>query len=233
MDDIAKIQYDYVKVYAAVTERLAQNKRKLSTLSIGGGGYVFPRYVLDQWPGSRVDVAEIDPAVTEAAMVAFGLPRDTPIRTIAMDARNYIDGLSQSQSRGEAIPRYDFIYADAFNDYSVPYQLTTKEFNDASAEILTPDGAYVINLIDIFSSGRFLGSYLATLGQTFDHVEVIDKEGPDASRETFIVVASKMDPNLDGLSREAPVQDLHIRVFSETRKKALRELDHYPSDRNV
>ena len=223
MDDISKLQYEYQQIHAAVTKRLAQNKRKLSTLSIGGGGYVFPRYVLDRWPGSSVDVAEIDPGVTEAAMVAFGLPRDTPIRTITMDARNYIDSLIHSESTGEATRRYDFIYADAFNHHSVPYQLTTKEFNDSVAELLKPDGVYMINLIDIFSGGEFLGPYFATLEQTFDHVVVIDEEGPDTTRKTFVLVASKKSLNLHGLNTEAPAQDLRIRVFSEKRKKALRE----------
>ena len=68
MNDIRNLQYFYQQIYAAVTRRLSQGKKQLSTLTIGGGGYVFPRYVEDVWPGSRIDVAEIDPGVTEAAM---------------------------------------------------------------------------------------------------------------------------------------------------------------------
>ena len=151
-----------------------------------------------------------------------------------MDARNYIDSLIHSESTGEATRRYDFIYADAFNHHSVPYQLTTKEFNDSVAELLKPDGVYMINLIDIFSGGEFLGPYFATLEQTFDHVVVIDEEGPDTTRKTFVLVASKKSLNLHGLNTEAPAQDLRIRVFSEKRKKALREkAGGHPSDRRL
>ena len=44
-----------------------------------------------------------------------------------MDARNYVDELLEKQRNGEEIPRYDFIYEDALNDYSIPFQLVTKE----------------------------------------------------------------------------------------------------------
>ena len=70
MGKIRDLRYFYLRVYGVVTRRAAVGREKLRTLSIGGGGYVFPRYILDLWPGSSVDVAEIDPAVTEAAMEA-------------------------------------------------------------------------------------------------------------------------------------------------------------------
>ena len=93
MDDITDLQYPYEIIYAALTHRFSRGKDRLSTLTIGGGGYVFPRYIEKIWPGSRIDVVEIDPGVTEAAMRAFGLKRDTPIRTISLDGRNYVDEL--------------------------------------------------------------------------------------------------------------------------------------------
>ena len=143
MGKIRDLRFFYVRVYGAVTRRAAAGKEKLCTLSIGGGGYVFPRYILDLWPGSSVDVAEIDPAVTEAAIQAFGLPRDTPIRTINLDGRNYVDELLEKKRRGEQIPQYDFIYMDAFNDLSVPFQLVTRQFNKKIFDILAADGVYI------------------------------------------------------------------------------------------
>ena len=178
MDNILDLQYSYERIYAAVTHLLSRDKNKISVLAIGGGGYVFPRYVEKVWPGSRIDVAEIDPRVTEAAIQAFGLERNTSINTFTMDARNYVDQLLEKKRTGGQIPRYDFIYEDAFNDYSVPYQLTTKEFNDKIAQILTDDGVYMINLIDTYDSGLFLGAIVKTLEQTFSHIYVIAEEKP-------------------------------------------------------
>ena len=69
-------------------------------------------------------------------MQAFGLDRNTTINTINTDARNYLDMLLEKKRNGGQIPQYDFIYTDAFNDLSVPYQLVTKEFNDKIAQVL-------------------------------------------------------------------------------------------------
>ena len=148
MGDINDLLYEYTIVYDDITRLMCQNKNKLNVMFIGGGGYVFPRYIQANWPGSRIDVVEIDPAVTKAAIEAFGLEKNSPINIFTMDARNYVDKLLEDRRNGKPIPKYDFIYEDAFNDYSVPYQLVTREFNDKIAEILSDDGAYIMNLID-------------------------------------------------------------------------------------
>lgn len=192
MNDVSNLQYFYTKIYAGLTEELAKDKSKLSVMAIGGGGYVFPRYIEKHWPGSRIDVVEIDPAVTETATQAFGLDRNTPINTTYMDARNYVDELLEKQRNGEKIPRYNFIYEDAFNDYSVPFQLVTKEFNDKIAKILTDDGVYMMNVIDVFDSGLFLGAVINTLEETFPYVHVVvDYASPTSMRDTYVLVAAK------------------------------------------
>jgi tetratricopeptide (TPR) repeat protein/MFS family permease len=227
MDDILDLQYPYEQVYAAVTHLAGRNKNKISVLSIGGGGYVFPRYVEKVWPGSRIDVAEIDPLVTEAAILAFGLERNTSINIFTMDARNYVDELLQKKRTDGQIPRYDFIYGDAFNDYSVPYQLTTKEFNDKIAQILTDDGVYMINLIDIYDSGFFLGAVVKTLQQTFPYVYAIaeDRSRP-ARRDTFVVIAAKQKFNLENLTSEKPVAGLNLWILNDSEIETLKKKTH-------
>ena len=91
------MQYFYTKIYAAITHGLSTDKERLSVIVIGGGGYVFPRYVEKIWPGSTVEVVEIDPGITKAAMEAFGLERNTTIKTFTMDGRNRIDRLLQRE----------------------------------------------------------------------------------------------------------------------------------------
>ena len=223
MDDILDLQYSYEQIYAAVTHRLSRDKNKLSVLSIGGGGYVFPRYVEKVWPGSHIDVAEIDPRVTEAAIRAFGLQRNTPINTFTMDARNYVDKLLEQQQAEGQKTQYDFIYEDAANDYSIPYQLTTKEFNDKIAQILTDNGAYMITSIDIYDSGLFVGAFINTLEQTFPYVYVIAEEGPRSVRNTFVVIAAKREINLENLDSEKPVEGLDLWILSNSEIETLRE----------
>jgi len=223
MNNIRELGYGYEQIYAAATHRLSRDKNKLSVLGIGGGGYVFPRYVGEIWPGSRVDVAEIDPAVTEAAMQAFGLKRDTTINTFTMDARNYVDELLKKIQKAEKIPRYDFIYEDAVNDYSVPYQLVTKEFNDKIYQILKDDGVYMVNVIDIYDSGLFLGACVNTLEKTFPYVHVVTKNKARSKRNTFVIIASKEYFNLEGLNSEEPAKDSDLWILSDSDMETLRK----------
>ncbi|HUW20939.1 MAG TPA: fused MFS/spermidine synthase [Sedimentisphaerales bacterium] len=224
MGDILDLQYSYEQIYAAVTHRLSGGKQKLSVLVIGGGGYVFPRYVEKVWPGSRVDVAEIDPRVTEAAMMAFGLARDTSIQTYAMDARNYVDELLRRERNTGQITRYDFIYEDALNDYSIPYQLTTKEFNDKLVKLLTDDGVYMVELIDVFDSSLFLGAFVSTLEKTFPYVYVVtEADRPRAARNTFVIVAAMRQLKLDNLSSDYRQASLDLWIFSDDDIEQVKE----------
>lgn len=211
MDNILDLQYFYTKIYAIITDGLNKNKEKLCVMAIGGGGYVFPRYIEKVWPGSRIDVAEIDPDVTKAAMKAFGLEKNTTIHTINMDARNYVDGLIEQKRNGRIIPQYDFVYGDAFNDYSVPFQLVTKEFNDNISAILSDDGVYMMNLIDIFDSGLFLGSVINTLEKTFPYVYAVTKGGiPTSVRNTFIIVTAKHKLDLENIIAQYKTEKLEL-----------------------
>jgi len=182
------LHYAYERVYAAITKRLSPGKQRIDTLMIGGGGYVFPRFLEANWPGSRTQVVEIDPVVTEAAMAALGLARDTPIEIFHEDGRAMIERLDRRRRAGESVPLYDFIYVDVFDDYLVPYQLTTLEFVTKVAALLEPDGGYLMNLIDLRHRGQFLGAVVNTLRAVFPHVYVFtETEQTEANRNTFIV----------------------------------------------
>jgi hypothetical protein len=117
----------------------------MKTLFLGGGAYCFQRHMQFAYPGTEVDVAEIDPNVTRANFMATGLPRDTTIKTYWGDARQFVD-LHQHTKK------YDLIFGDAFNDFSVPWHLTTFEFNEKLKKMLTPSGVYMINIIDAYES---------------------------------------------------------------------------------
>jgi tetratricopeptide (TPR) repeat protein len=221
MGDINDLQYPYTRIYAGITRLLSKNKDKLNVMVIGGGGYVFPRYIETNWPQSRIDVVEIDPAVTKAAIEAFGLARNTSINTISMDARNYVEELLEKHHEGGQTPKYDFIYEDAINDYSVPYQLVTREFNDKIASILADDGAYMVNLIDTYDSGQFLGAVINTLQKTFPYVYVATNWNTHpAIRETFVVTATKRPFDFKAIERE---KDLKIWRLSEFEIENLKK----------
>jgi Flp pilus assembly protein TadD/spermidine synthase len=190
-----RLQYGYERIYAAATAELAGPRDSLATLTIGGGGYVFPRWIDDRWPASRTDVVEIDPAVTRAAIAALGLPEDHGFGVVHGDGRAHVRRMAEAKRRGGRVPTYDCIYLDVFDDYSVPYQLTTVEFARDASELLAPDGAFLMNLIDDYASGRFLACMVLTLESIFPHVEVLAEGRPVSSqpgvRNTWVLVATR------------------------------------------
>ncbi len=227
MGNIRDLRFFYVRVYGAVTRRASAGKEKLRTLSIGGGGYVFPRYILDMWPGSSVDVAEIDPAVTEAAMQAFGLPRDTPIRTINLDGRNFIDETIEKMRKGEHINNYDIIYMDAFNDLSVPFQLVTKQFNEKIYKILTEDGVYITNVIDMYKNSAMASSVIATLQKTFPYIYLVTRQANFDLASNFIAVASKIPLNLENINTQENLADAVLLIHDENDLDAFKKKNQW------
>ena len=220
-----RLDYDYEHIYALVADRVARAKAKarlakdpkaanpsaLKTMFLGGGAYTFQRYILNKYPGSVAEVAEIDPAVLQANYQALGLPRDTPIVTHLGDARQFIE-------RNQEKKQFDIVFGDAFNDFSVPWHLTTREFNDKLSRMMEPDGVYMINIIDVYESdakadtkaeaavkklgkpsdndlasekarehvvaeglGGFLGSWVKTARQTFPNIYVFGTDNDPGS----------------------------------------------------
>lgn len=185
LDDPTKLVYGYEQIYAEVTAYRSLQDEQLRALFIGGGGYTFPRYMEAVYPGSELHVIEIDPGVTEIAHDLLGLAHDTKVVTYNEDARTFL--------AREPIGRYDLILGDAFNDFSVPYHLTTKEFNDRVRAWLEDDGLYVVNIVD-GPRGDFLRAYVHTLQQSFGHVYLAPtiESWREASRSTFVLLASNV-----------------------------------------
>lgn len=223
MDDIRNLPDPYMRIYAAITSRQSADKDALSVLVLGGGGYVYPRYVEDVWPGSRIDVVEIDPQITVAAMEALGLNRDTKMNIITMDGRNYVSGLLEKERSGQPIQRYDFVYGDTFNDFSVPYQMVTREFNDKIAALLTDEGIYMLNIIDMYDSGKFLGALVNTIRKTFSTLHIVSQSSPHSRCNSFVIIAGKQQFSLEGLRREKMLAHLRLEIFNASQIEALAE----------
>ncbi len=187
LDDPAFFVYGYEKIFADITVLAAERNPQLNVLFIGGGGYTMPRFLESEYPQSRIEVIEIDPAVTQVTHDLLGMPRDTRIITHNADARMIVPQLPPAS--------YDLVIGDAFNDVSVPYHLTTLEFNEQVKALLKPGGAYAVNVVDKQHSGGFLGAVVATLRMSFPYVYVLREDGDwDTDNQYTFVVAASAQP---------------------------------------
>ncbi len=244
LNNPTELRYGYEQIYAEVTEAAVNQTPqppRPRALFLGGGGFVFPRWVLERWPESYAEVSEIDPEVTEAAFEALLLPRDTQMKIFNLDARNHVDDLLRRLEQGEDVGRFDLVYGDAFNHYSPPFHLTTLEFVEKTRRLMSPQGVFLANVIENYQSGRFLGSMVNTLGEGFPHIYVFcaceygPVDEPDL-RNTFVVVGSMVPLPLESIDWTAIGASLmgpqHLKVLRE-RSQGLVLTDDYAPVHNM
>jgi spermidine synthase len=185
-------EYTQVEFLQAARARHPDEQR---VLVIGGGGYTFPRAARSMVPTSHVDVVEIDKGVTAVAHELLFLDHDPGIVSHHMDGRQFV---AERAPRGH----YHVVTLDAVNDLAVPSHLLTKEFNDAVKLTLTPDGVYLLTVIDHLKDGQLWRAAVHTLRKTFAHVELLSHYEYDAeSRQVYVIYAADAPFDLGGLRR--------------------------------
>ena len=217
LNDPLYLEYEYIRIYEEMVRWQASKRKSFKTLFLGGGGYTFPRFIEAKYPRAEIDVVEIDPEITRVAKNYLGISDDTRIRTFNEDGRWFV---MNCKGRGG----YDFIFGDAFNDLSVPYHLTTKEFAMQLKRLLKPDGLLLVNVIDSFKNGAFMPSYIRTLEEVFGkgnvHLITLSSDYDHIGISTFVVVASPKRLGMDDFvktvkGKEGKEMDAH--VMSEDR----------------
>ncbi len=189
LDDPTHLEYGYQKLFSELVAAYPAQRPDFRALFIGGGGYEMPRYLDEVYPQSVIEVIEIDPAVTQTAFDHLALRRDTRVVSINEDARMSLPERTRAA--------YDIVVGDAFNDVSVPWHLTTREFTEEVRALLRPGGIYAMNIVDAPLQGRFLRAIVATLQETWPHVYVMNESGSlDFDQRSTTVVAAS-DQELD------------------------------------
>lgn len=107
-------------------------------LMIGGGGYSFPKYLLANYPGTTIDVVEIDPKMSEIAVKYFYLKDNPRLRIYTEDGRVFLNKNNK---------KYDVIIVDVFQGFAVPFHLTTKEAVEKLYNSLVDNGLVITNIV--------------------------------------------------------------------------------------
>jgi spermidine synthase len=187
LNDPGYLKYEYLRIYEEVFRWQTKKRNSCNALFIGGGGYTFPRFIDAQYKHAAIDVVEIDPEIIRISQQYLGVAKDSHIRSYNEDARWFV---MTCKEQG----KYDFVFGDAFNDLSIPYHLTTKEFAAQLKRLMKPDGLFLANVIDSFQNGAFMPSYIRTLEEVFGkgnvHLILLTSDYNSIGITTFVIVAS-------------------------------------------
>jgi spermidine synthase len=196
LEDPNFLEYGYIKVYAEIADYLAQRvpDQAIRVLYVGGGGYTLARHIEATYPNARQEIMEIDPGVTQTVYEQLGVDRSkTNITTYNVDARLMVNELVQRDAG-----QFDLIIGDAFNDLSIPYHLTTLEFDQELKGLLKPDGFYLALVIDKLRGGKFMPAYTDTVLRVWPAVQVLSDAEPwqSTAASTYVVAAGNtaVDP---------------------------------------
>lgn len=186
--------YEPVFAYYRAFDCMFEGDRTVrDVLMLGGGGYAYPKHFISTQPDARMDVVEINPAVTQLAMKHFSLQqaldefgRDR-LCLVTADARTYVDSCTKT---------YDVIVNDCFTGTEPVRSLMTAEAAHTFARCLVPGGLYLANVVsqqegtDVTTLSRTA----AALSEAFANIQVIPCSDDDYSAEDNYLVAASNGP---------------------------------------
>ena len=151
---------------------------------------------------------EIDQKITDLAGTYFDLPEEIPVTTY--DGRAYLQAVDQM---------YDVIMVDAYQDITIPFQMSSKEFFSEVKAHLKPNGVMVVNM-NMKSDGEgSINAYLSdTIASVFDQVYTTDVKN-NTNRELF----ASDNPEMRSLMEEgvSVVTDEELATMMDTVAEAM------------
>lgn len=182
--------FDY---YLAFDLMFEANPGIADVLMVGGGGYAYPKHLIATKPQARIDVVEIDPAITQIAREHFFLDKLVGDYRLGQSGRLGLICDDGARYLAQCDKRYDAIAFDSFAGKRPVASLAAPECIQAAHACLNPGGVLVANVVSALAGPKaaFLGGYLANLRQTFAHVQALPLS-PDAqdAPDNVIVLAS-------------------------------------------
>lgn len=149
-------------------------------LILGMGTGTYAKQCQHYYGTTSIEGVEIDQKITDLAGTWFELPDSIKVTTY--DGRSYLAAISET---------YDVIMVDAYQDITIPFQMSSVEFFTLVREHLNENGVMVVNMnmyadTDSNSVGEGnINEYLSdTIASVFDYVYTVDVAGT-TNRELF------------------------------------------------
>jgi spermidine synthase len=168
---------------------LVPEPKRILLVGLGGGAMAI--FLRHNYPDALIEIAELDPAVVEAARQWFFFQEDPKMQVHVGDGRALIERNSST---------YDVIFMDAYGAKSIPYRLATREFLSTVRTRLTDRGVLVANVWGEHSNDRYY-SMVRTYETVFGEMAVVHAPGGD--NHIFLALAHKLGLSQQLLSRRA------------------------------
>lgn len=195
LDGEPKLNFDYAKRVAYLTDHFFSAGRPVSVLHLGGGALSIPRYIEATRPESKQVVVEIDKDVVAFVEEYFPLSPDTNIELVYADAADIKNVLSPEHSG------FDLILCDVYMGYLAPTDEAALRFYSALQELLSDDGVVVVNAVDALATQKaFAYKHFDYAKEVFDRVVVLaDVQDLEEGRKTNILVVAGDEQRLEDL----------------------------------
>lgn len=159
-------------------------------LILGNGTGTFATQCTRYFDNTNIEGVEIDEKITELAIKYFELPENVKVTTY--DGRAYLNAIDG---------KYDVIMVDAYQDITIPFQMSTTEFFTMVNDHLKEDGVMVVNMNMRGSAEGNINQYLAdTIATAFSEIYTVDVPG-STNRELFAcnneAVLDRMRANIE------------------------------------
>ncbi len=166
--DLTGMYPDYAlaaPLMAGVAGRTGEESTEALILGMGTGTYA--RQCSRYFPNLTIRGVEIDSKITELAYRYFDLPDKVTVTTY--DGRAYLQAVETA---------YDVIMVDAYQDITIPFQMSSVEFFQMVRTHLKEGGVMVVNMNMKSESEGNINEYLAdTIADVFPQVYTVDVSG--------------------------------------------------------
>ena len=202
--------YDYA--LAAPVLAGADEDSEMDVLILGLGTGTYANMCLKYFPDFNITGVEIDEEITELAYEYFDLSEK--VTAVTYDGRAYLDASDET---------YDIIMVDAYQDITIPFQMSSVEFFEMVYEHLNENGVMVVNMNMYSESANSINDALSdTISSVFECVYTVDVKG-STNCELF---AFKNEELIEGFEENVyAVEDEELLSMLELTLSGLEEYE--------
>ena len=202
---LSGLYYDTAMAAPLMSDGGDVTEKNMLVLGMGTGTYA--KQCRAFFPGIKVEGVEIDDKITDLAHKYFDL--DSDIKVTTYDGRAFLNSLKGANRKGpDSAVKYDVIMVDAYQDITIPFQMSSVEFFTLVKESLAPGGVMVVNMNMHSDKEGSINEYLCdTIASVFGNVYTVKVDGT-TNRELFASELTGMPDRLYSSSQKLEDPDL-------------------------